>query len=147
MCFEKVIFINMTFQKRFSSSVLRSINPHSDSVYTHSGCLDHESCLTILFWGQLTYTVVLRAHTVVVCVVMEGGDPDTQGPWTLFSIGILSWIIPHSGSVSHTVLVYVVVGWEGGLQINRGPSKLFSSSFWRWIDPHSNVKRGGGNTW
>ena len=107
--------VNMGPLKLFSSSVLIGSDPHSGSVYPDSGCLCYEgkeretpdnhglselfSSSPLLVTGELTHTVVLYAHTVVVCVVKGGGPLINMGPLKLFSSSFLKGIHPHSGSV------------------------------------------------
>ena len=68
------------------------------------------------------YTVVVCAHTVVMCVVLQGEPLINMGPWKLFSS------IVHSGCLC----------CEGGeALVNMGVLKLFSSSFLRESEPHS----------
>ena len=71
-------------------------NLHSGFECPHSGCfccggggegggeslinIDSESCFPVLFRGELTYTVVLYAHTVVVYVDGGGGPLINMGP-------------------------------------------------------------------
>ena len=95
--------INMEPLKLFSSSFLRGIDPHSGSVYPHSGCLcyegvegenpDNHGALKVVFQYSSSYhrgigphsgsvypvtTVVPYAHRVIVCGARDrGGNPGT----------------------------------------------------------------------
>ena len=56
------------------------------------------------------HTVVVYAHTVVVCVLWGGGAFINMGPGKLFSSRVLTSVNPHSGCVS-TQWLWVRIKW------------------------------------
>ena len=111
--------VNVGLWKLFSMGYLRWIKTQSGCMCPHSFCLCcggktpykncSDKCVPVVFWGQLTHTVVVCVHKVVVCVV--GG-----GPW--WTWGSENWFpVVFWGPITHAVVVCayrVVVCVVGG---------------------------------